>query len=126
MVVNVDVDVEIDSFEIPAPAIYNPQSAEYRKAQRNFLKSTRARPSSSSFDWTPFRAAEKHFKAKFPPPDLSDVLDLAFLDPQRSDEIKHGKWIGRPDAYNIEPVRLLDTAGVNGRRAYIVPDVPGP
>lgn len=28
-------------------------------------------------EWTPFRAAEKRFKVRFPPPDLTDVLDLA-------------------------------------------------
>jgi len=28
-------------------------------------------------EWTPFRAAEKRFKARFPLPDLTDVLDLS-------------------------------------------------
>ncbi|KAG9318878.1 hypothetical protein JVU11DRAFT_985 [Chiua virens] len=39
-------------------------------------------------NWSPFRAAEKKYKAKCPPPDLSDVLDLAspFLGPSRISE----------------------------------------
>ncbi|KAF7295006.1 hypothetical protein MIND_01038700 [Mycena indigotica] len=48
-----------------------------KKARRQYLNSIH---NTIDRDWTPFRAVEKRFKARFPPLDLSDVLDLALVD----------------------------------------------
>ncbi|KAF5365685.1 hypothetical protein D9758_003203 [Tetrapyrgos nigripes] len=97
--------------------------ASYKKARRHFLKSTRDRDNSAahSSDWSPFRVAEKRFKSKFPPPDLSNVLDLALLDPQRIHEINAGGWAGRPDAFPTRRINLFDSDA----KGYIFPHIPG-
>ena len=54
-----------------------------QKAQKQHLKATKNRKLDfdPSLEWTPFRAAEKRFKARFPLPDSSsDILDLAHGD----------------------------------------------
>ncbi|KAF9453192.1 hypothetical protein P691DRAFT_695142 [Macrolepiota fuliginosa MF-IS2] len=84
------------------PAILDPTSSAYKKARRQYIKATKNRPQDVETDWTPFRAAEKKFKARFPPPDLSGVLDLATLDPARADEISQGLWAGRADAVEYD------------------------
>ncbi|KAF9246112.1 hypothetical protein BU15DRAFT_58241 [Melanogaster broomeanus] len=88
---------------------YDPASPEYKKARRLHIKTTRNRAHEIDANWTPFRAAEKKFKARFPPPDLSDVLDLA--------SIAHGI---PPDSggAHLAPTRV--TAGV-----FTLPAVPG-
>lgn len=91
---------------------------EFRKAQRLYLKSTKGRNPEIEKDWTPFRAAEKRFKARFPPLDLSDVLDLACLDEHRTAEIRESGWCGTPNASKAQ--RL--SGSVN---AYTIPDIPG-
>ena len=75
----------------------------------------------TSSTWSPFRIAEKKFKARFPPPDLSNVLDLATLDPARTHEIQQGFWSGRSDliAHNSIHIPHRHT------KAYIVPCIPG-
>lgn len=79
----------------------------YKKAKKLYEKSLRNRPPEQlGTDWTPFRAAEKRFKARFPPPDLSDVLDLALLDASRSDEILNGVWKGNPTALSYERIDI--------------------
>ena len=79
----------------------------YKKAKKLYEKSLRNRPPEQlGADWTPFRAAEKRFKARFPPPDLSDVLDLALLDASRSDEILNGVWKGNPTALSYERIDI--------------------
>ncbi|KAL5490381.1 hypothetical protein ACEPAI_5214 [Sanghuangporus weigelae] len=100
-------------------------SSSYKKARKQYLKSNRNRPSGSSPDWTPFRAAEKKYMAKFPPPDLSDVLDLALLDECRSDEMTRGRWKGRVDAIDTREVTLKGFTGRRRRRAYCIPQIPG-
>ncbi|KAI0350246.1 hypothetical protein OH77DRAFT_1593714 [Trametes cingulata] len=102
--------------------IHDPASAAYKKARRKYLKSTRNRPEHVDADWTPFRAAEKKYKARFPPPDLSDVLDLAAADPTRAEEVARGKWKGRADAVPCTEVPLREG---DGRRAYTFPGTPG-
>lgn len=100
-------------------------SPAYKKARKQYLKSTSNRPSNDSFGWTPFRAAEKKYKARFPPPDLSDVLDLALLDDGRTEEIELGKWKGRVDAIKTQEINLKSEAGKKRRRAFCIPQVPG-
>ena len=56
---------------------------EYRKHKSSISKATKNRKLDfdPSLEWTPFRAAEKRFKARFPLPDSSsDILDLAHGD----------------------------------------------
>lgn len=96
-----------------------PNTPEYKKAQRQFLKATKNRPFNIDQEWTPFRAAEKRFKARFPPLDLSTVLDLALRNDTRIPEIKNGIWAGSPDA--IECIQILSDT----ESAYIVPQIPG-
>jgi alkylated DNA repair protein alkB family protein 1 len=72
-------------------------------------------------DWTPFRSAEKKYKSQFPPPDISNVLDLARLNPARESEIKSGVWSGctKPDA-------IIDISReTSNTKVYILPEIPG-
>ena len=97
----------------------------YKKAKKLYEKSLRNRPPEQvGADCAPFRAAEKRFKARFPPPDLSDVLDLALLDPTRSDEILNGVWKGSPAALSYESidVQLDDKLP---KSAYVFNSHPG-
>ncbi|KAI0059084.1 hypothetical protein BV25DRAFT_1918788 [Artomyces pyxidatus] len=96
------------------------QTAAYKRARRQHLKSTRNRPEQLDPHWTPFRIAEKKYKSHFPPPDLSNVLDLATADTSRVDEVEKGVWRGRPDAAEV---RQLFTSA--GRQAYVFSSVPG-
>lgn len=105
--------------------VYDTDSKEYKKAKRKHLKSTRGRGDQVESDWTPFRAAEKKFKAKFPPPDLSGVLDLALLDSSRADEVALGGWKGSLDAVEYREVELLSDDEKGKGRAYVFPQVPG-
>jgi alkylated DNA repair protein alkB family protein 1 len=90
----------------------SPDSQAYKKTRRQHLKTTRNRDNTVDSEWTPFRSAEKRYKARFPPPDLSDVLDLG------SDS---GALLGRADAVECtEPSPMVD-----GKRVCIVPRVPG-
>ena len=105
-----------------------PGSAAYKKAFRNFRKSSRNQhmhDDVSSSGLTSFRSAEKTFKAKFPPPDLSNVLDLALLDRSRGDEINSGVWRGRADAIETREIRLSDDSPLRSRKAFCVPRIPG-
>ncbi|KIK59740.1 hypothetical protein GYMLUDRAFT_201191 [Collybiopsis luxurians FD-317 M1] len=95
-------------------------SQAYKKARRQYLKSTKNRDPNIEKDWTPFRTAEKHFKARFPPPDLTKVLDLATLDDSRALEVAAGVWTGKADAIET---RELSTR--SGSKAYAFPSVPG-
>ncbi|CDO74885.1 hypothetical protein BN946_scf185004.g35 [Trametes cinnabarina] len=107
--------------------IHDPTSPAYKKARRKHLKSTRNRPDSPlDAHRTPFRAAEKKYKARFPPPDLSDVLDLAAADPARAQEVARGKCNGRADAIPCEEILLRGEEGqAHQRRAYMFPGTPG-
>lgn len=96
-----------------------PNTPEYKKAQRQYLKATKNRPVNIDQEWTPFRAAEKRFKARFPPLDLSSVLDLALRNDARNPEIENGIWAGSPDA--VECIQILSGT----KSAYIVPQIPG-
>ncbi|KAK0483564.1 hypothetical protein IW261DRAFT_1463923 [Armillaria novae-zelandiae] len=99
-------------------SLHDTSSAAYRKAQRLHEKTTRNRNNAVDADWTPFRAAEKMYKARFPPPSLANVLDLATLDDGRSEEIEAGVWVGRSEAVEFRELKST-------RRAYAIPSIPG-
>ncbi|KAJ3520201.1 hypothetical protein NM688_g9197 [Phlebia brevispora] len=107
---------------VPPEDTHDPSTAAYKKARRQYLKSTRNKDDRIEAQWTPFRAAEKKYKAKFPPPDLSDVLDLALLDDTRSGECKLGGWSGSADALVF---RAVDLEEEKGKKVYIFPSIPG-
>ncbi|RDB21008.1 Alpha-ketoglutarate-dependent dioxygenase alkB [Hypsizygus marmoreus] len=100
--------------------LHDPTSNEYKKARRLYLKATKNRDPNTDIDWTPFRAAEKKYKARFPPPDLGNVLDLATLDSTREQEINEGVWRGCSDA-----IEYRQLAGMAHVKAYVVPRIPG-
>lgn len=99
-----------------------PHTSEYKKAQRQYLKATKNRPINN--DWTPFRAAEKRFKSRFPPLDLTDVLDFAAGDDARADEISQGHWKGSPNAIEYKSIPLKGERSPNAR-AYTILQIPG-
>ncbi|KAG8217903.1 hypothetical protein J3R82DRAFT_6069 [Butyriboletus roseoflavus] len=88
--------------------LYDSASREYKKARRQHWKSTKNRPVDVDVGWSPFRATEKKYKARFPPPDLSAVLDLASL-------------------LNANPPTLHQPTQISekGSDVFIIPDVPG-
>ncbi|KAH8108177.1 hypothetical protein BXZ70DRAFT_1015809, partial [Cristinia sonorae] len=100
----------------------DPTSSAYKKARRLHLKTTRNRPEQAGAGWTPFRAAEKKYKARFPPPDLSQVLDLAAGDPSREQELSQGGWRGRSDAI---PYHTLHSVDGTNTQIVTFPDIPG-
>ncbi|KAN0076875.1 hypothetical protein V8E55_010730 [Tylopilus felleus] len=85
-----------------------PATKELKKARRLHWKSTKNRSVDIDQSWTPFRVAEKKYKARFPPPDLSDVLDLVSL-----------LNANPPTLYR--PIRIA----ANGPDVFILPDLPG-
>ena len=102
--------------------LLDPSSAAFKKAKRLHLKTTKNRPEHVDADWTPFRAAEKKFKSRFPPPDLSQVFDIATGDESRAHEVARGGWHGRPDAV---PFKRLKRQDDTSRSFYTFPDIPG-
>lgn len=113
-----DIDSPVGILQRGSPA--------YKKAYRNHQRSVRNQPAKDEVSpLTPFRSAEKKFKARFPPPDLSNVLDLALLDPNRGDEINDGVWKGRADAIESQEIRLTINSFASSRKAYCVPRIPG-
>ncbi|KAJ4488135.1 hypothetical protein J3R30DRAFT_3279865 [Lentinula aciculospora] len=95
-------------------------SQAYKKARRQYLKTTRNRDPNIGKDWTPFRAAEKHFKAQFPPPDFTKVLDLATLDQNSIPKVIAGICAGKPDV--VETRKFSTKSGSIG---YTFPVMPG-
>ncbi|KAF8514056.1 hypothetical protein JB92DRAFT_2920854 [Gautieria morchelliformis] len=97
----------------------------YKKAFRKHMKNKRP---PADHQWSPFRAAEKRYKARFPPPDLRDVLDLSRIESggksvgknvDFSNELK-----GNAHAVHTRPIRLR-CEGPKSRCAYVVPQIPG-
>ena len=108
-------------------ASLDPLSREYKRARRHHYKTTKNRTEGLDTDRTPFRVAEKKYKARFPPPDLSDVLDLALLDETRSSEVEQAGWKGRADAVLTKEIGLRDPHATTARprKAYTVTGIPG-
>ncbi|KAI6039955.1 hypothetical protein EDC04DRAFT_2867794 [Pisolithus marmoratus] len=50
-------------------------SSAFKKARRQYIRTTKNRNQDVDANWTPFRAAEKKYKARFPPPDLTDEAE---------------------------------------------------
>jgi alkylated DNA repair protein alkB homolog 1 len=108
--------------------LLDPTSREYKRARRHHYKTTKNRAERFDTDWTSFRAAEKKYKARFPPPDLSDVLDLALLDATRSAEIEQTGWKGSTDTVQVKEIGLTDERAANDarvRKAFTVTGMPG-
>ncbi|KAH9955609.1 hypothetical protein BC827DRAFT_1141187 [Russula dissimulans] len=105
----------------------DPTSRDYKRARRHHYKTAKNRVEGLGADWTPFRAAEKRYKARFPPPDLSGVLDPALLDNARSSEVERGRWKGRADAVQTREVGLEDARvhTARTRKAFTVDGIPG-
>jgi alkylated DNA repair protein alkB homolog 1 len=109
-------------------SLLDPTSREYKRARRHYHKTTKNRAEGIDTDWTPFRAAEKKYKARFPPPDLSDVLDLALLDASRSAEIERTGWKGSADTVQVKEIGLSGGRAANDarvRRAFTITGMPG-
>ncbi|KAJ3482651.1 hypothetical protein NLI96_g6826 [Meripilus lineatus] len=107
---------------------HNTTSPTYKKAKKRYLKTIGNRPQNQESDWTPFRAAEKKFKARFPPPDLSRVLDLAVYDDSRATELARGGWGGAIDCVEHRAIPLLSSANATksvSKVAFTFPSVPG-
>ncbi|KAF5381098.1 hypothetical protein D9615_003904 [Tricholomella constricta] len=102
-------------------SLHDPSSPAYKKAKRLYLKATKHRNPDLELDWSPFRAAEKKYKARFPPPDLSNVLDLAILDATREPELCQGVWRGSDRV----TYRELSGTGPSNAKVYTVPRIPG-
>ncbi|CAA7271752.1 unnamed protein product [Cyclocybe aegerita] len=100
-----------------------PDSPEYKRAQRQHKKATKNRPMTIDQEWTPFRAAEKRFKARFPPPDLSGVLDLACRDKSRVSELDAGGWKGSANA--VECLEIPPMSETGNTIAYRFPTIHG-
>ena len=108
-------------------ALMDPTSREYKRARRHHYKTTKSRTEGLDTDWTPFRVSEKKYKARFPPPDLSDVLDLAFLDETGSSEVERVGRRGRADAVLTKEIGLRDAQATTARarKAFTVTGIPG-
>ncbi|KAG5727671.1 GTPase-activating protein gyp7 [Termitomyces sp. T112] len=100
--------------------LHDPNSSAYKKARRLYHKATKNRNPDLELDWSPFRSAEKKYKARFPPPDLSNVLDLAILDPARDDEVRQGIWRGSSAVQHREL-----SAARKSTKFYTIPQIPG-
>jgi len=112
-------DPEIISSPVFGPVVTMSSSTlDYRKAERQFRKATKNRPANIEQEWTPFRVAEKRFKARFPPPDISSVLDLASADESRAPEIELGRWVGSSIAVISVKISLKENI-------YTIPHIPG-
>lgn len=96
-------------------------SSQYKQARRQYIRSTKNRPADVESDWSPFRRAEKRYKARYPPPDLSNVIDLASIDRARDEEVLSGRWRGSVPS---EGLKLL-TNSESGSPIYSVTHLPG-
>lgn len=104
--------------------IYDPSSAAYKKAKRQYIKTTKNR--SKDIEWTPFRSAEKKYKARFPPPDLSHVLDLASTTSDAETLVSGCSLYC--NGVEIKPLSQSESASpcvANLCKAFAVPSVPG-
>ncbi|KAH8117431.1 hypothetical protein DFH11DRAFT_1575015 [Phellopilus nigrolimitatus] len=95
------MDSEVSITNAPVPG-----SSAYKKARRQFAKSTRNRPSDDSFGWTPSALQRRDIKPN---------------------EINCCIWKGRPDAFDVREVEIKTTSGLGRRRvkAFCIPQVPG-
>jgi len=113
---------DLDLTTMPHPGEVG--SAAYKRAWRQHRKSVKT-PASEDLPY--IRSQEKYFKAKFPPPSLERVLDLATRFDDRKHEINAGVWKGSPLAVNAEEISCLQAKGGQNplRRAFHLADLPG-
>ena len=99
-------------------------SSAYKRAWRQHRKSAKT-PTSEDLPY--IRYQEKYFKAKFPPPSLEQVLDLATRFDDRKHEVDAGVWKGSPAAVNVEEISCLQPKDRQNspRRAFHLVDLPG-
>lgn len=86
----------------------------HKKAMRRYLKNKKQ---DLDYEWTPFRAAEKHFKVRFPPPNLQTVLDLWETSAKSAEDIT-----GNPNAIFTKVIGTNDNRKAT---AYTIPEMPG-
>lgn len=96
------------------------QQEKHNRIRLDSLQSRRetiqGRPAQTIVDYVPMRV-----QARFPPPDLSGVLDLALLDDTRTPEIQAGIWKGSSDL-DFRELRLETSSNI---KAYTTPRIPG-
>lgn len=92
------------------------------RARKRYLASKQGNEGTDA-DWTPFRVKEKHFKTKWPKPDLANVLDLATLFEHRTDEVSQSGWTGGSTSARKIATTLPNSYGQN--LAFAVPEIPG-
>ncbi|KAF8709381.1 2OG-Fe(II) oxygenase superfamily, partial [Rhizoctonia solani] len=93
-------------------------SRSYKKALRHHLKSQQNKAHEDKPPLSPFRASEKKYKSRFPPPDLSQVLDLGAA---REENIT-GEWRGNP---NVPGLKMKEVGLKGGGKAYTFESIPG-
>ncbi|KAG8898913.1 hypothetical protein FRC01_010724 [Tulasnella sp. 417] len=103
------------------------ETKEYKRALKHHLKT---RQQSSQTDITPFRVEEKKYKSKFPPPDLSEVLDAWALDEDLRDKTLLGPtWNagGNNPSVIARPIdlRTSNETVTRSGRGYCVDSHPG-
>lgn len=106
--------------------IYDPSSAAYKKAKRQYIKTTKNRSKDIFAEWTPFRSAEKKYKARFPPPDLSHILDLASTTSDAETLVSGCSLYC--NGVEIKPLPQSESTSpyaTNVCKAFAVPSVPG-
>lgn len=111
------------TIETPSSSTLSPLTPAQKKARRQHAKTTKNRPADIKEGWTPFRAAEKRFKAKWPAPDMSGVLDL-HDDGIAGESTGRSSWRGSRDVVEWTQANVsVDEKGEG--KAFIFPRVPG-
>lgn len=102
------------------------ETASYKKARRHFLK-TRQKSETADSDLTAFRAQEKKYKSRFPPPHLDNVLDPWELD-QRPEDLGGGRISGGSSlsGVTVSGIKLEEVGeGSPAGKAYSISSHPG-
>jgi alkylated DNA repair protein alkB family protein 1 len=96
---------------MPSPLDINSQA--YKKALRLHKKSKKT---PAAQDIPALREQEKEYKAKFPPPSLSDVLDLSWNSESHGDAWKGSATV---DGLRMIPCKRAEV------KAYAIESIPG-
>ncbi|KAG8969240.1 hypothetical protein FRC03_003765 [Tulasnella sp. 419] len=103
------------------------QTKEYEKAYKHYLKT---RQNTSDASLTPFRAQEKKYKSKFPPPTLVDVVDpWAYDEALRAVSRLDGIWSNDDQPHTHDMIRKICLKNSDGsqadKHALLIPSCPG-